>query len=135
MQVYSGQYQELTRGFWDHFYWPVLRQNFRIQGTVLDVGCGNGINTFNVLGDIDSTVTLIGVDKDQENLKEISDSRLKPKQGDCLVLPFPDNSFDLSFCDPLLCTIDSREGEPEKAVSGYGAVRCTRKIISKPMRR
>jgi len=70
-----------------------------------DVGCGNGAFTELVVERC-APAEVHGIDPSEEQLKY---ARARPatrmaefRQGDAMVLPFPDNSFDLAVMAPVI---------------------------------
>jgi ubiquinone/menaquinone biosynthesis C-methylase UbiE len=78
---------------------------------VLEVGCGTGA----ILGDLSTSASLHGLDLDPAALAEckIHAPSAILTQGNALNLPFPDESFDLTYCHFLLLWVV----DPLQAVS------------------
>jgi SAM-dependent methyltransferase len=63
-----------------------------LKGTVLDIGCGDGIFTRAVA---ESCTTIIGIDQDVERLRRASFHGIRGTLADAHQLPFHDSSFDV----------------------------------------
>jgi malonyl-CoA O-methyltransferase len=64
--------------------------------TVIDIGCGKG-RFISKLKERNPNIKSYGIDISEEILKNVN-SNTETKQGSLLNIPYPDNSFDLSYC-------------------------------------
>ena len=81
------------------------------EGTMLDVGCGEGRHIFGVMQDY-PMMKCIGLDMDDESLEKaeegyeyfesISKAGAEFLKGSAYSLPFPNNTFDLVVCSEVL---------------------------------
>jgi ubiquinone/menaquinone biosynthesis C-methylase UbiE len=97
-----------------------LAQHVPLTGRILDIGCGNGIFTHRFARYTDSVV---GLDFSPRLLRENPHNRLIC--GDATKLPFPDESFDLSFEANLLHHVADRNaviGEMARVSRKYVAI-------------
>ena len=81
------------------------------EGTMLDVGCGEGRHIFGVMQDY-PMMKCIGLDMDHESLEKaeegyeyfesISEAGAEFLKGSAYSLPFPNDTFDLVVCSEVL---------------------------------
>lgn len=92
--------------------------------TLLDIGCGNGFFTYYFA----KMCQVTGLDFSKQMLKINPHNKLV--YGDAENLPFPDESFDITFCSSLLHHLSN----PEKAIQEMKRVAKKYIIISEPNR-
>jgi SAM-dependent methyltransferase len=81
----------------------VARAALATRRRVLELACGTGIVTRNLLRDLSPTAALVATDLNEAMLEVArrhvgSDPRLRFQQADACALPFEDRSFDLLVC-------------------------------------
>ena len=82
--------------------------NLQEGDQVLDVGCGTGIVARRAAAHVGEQGTVVGVDINEGMLKvaRTAAADLTPtiewRQGDATALPFPDDAFDVVFCQQAL---------------------------------
>ena len=87
------------------------KYNLNHNGSMLDVGCGEGRHIFGVMQEY-PTMKCVGLDMDEYSLKKaeegysyfesISEVGAEFIKGSAYSLPFPDNTFDLIVCSEVL---------------------------------
>ena len=87
------------------------KYNLNHNGSMLDVGCGEGRHIFGVMQEY-PMMKCVGLDMDDDSLKKaeegysyfesISEVGAKFIKGSAYSLPFPDNTFDLIVCSEVL---------------------------------
>ena len=87
------------------------KYNLNHEGSMLDVGCGEGRHIFGVMQEY-PMMKCVGIDMDEESLKKaeegyayfesISEAGAMFMKGSAYSLPFPDNTFDLIVCSEVL---------------------------------
>ena len=87
------------------------KYNLNHNGSMLDVGCGEGRHIFGVMQEC-PTMKCVGLDMDEYSLKKaeegysyfesISEVGAEFIKGSAYSLPFPDNTFDLIVCSEVL---------------------------------
>lgn len=87
------------------------KYNLNHNGSMLDVGCGEGRHIFGVMQEY-PMMKCIGLDMDDDSLKKaeegysyfesISEVGAEFIKGSAYSLPFPDNTFDLIVCSEVL---------------------------------
>lgn len=86
--------------------------SLREADRVLDVGCGTGIVARRASSHVGKQGIVVGVDINEEMLKvaRTAAADLTPsiewRQGDATALPFPDQTFDVVFCQQALQFIE-----------------------------
>ncbi len=95
----------------------VLRKNN--YKTVIDIGCGKG-RFISKLLERNPEIKPFGVDISDEILKSV-EPKIVTKQGSLLSIPYPDSTFDLSYCIEAL----------EHAVNIEGAIREMARVTKK----
>jgi SAM-dependent methyltransferase len=81
-----------------------MRRHLRLEGRILDVGCGNGIFTARFAG---TRASVVGLDSSFHLLRQNPHPRLI--RGDATKLPFDDDTFDLVFEANVLHHVPDRE--------------------------
>lgn len=96
---YSAGYLESTGDFLRklkiHSYTPFSKIT---EGTVLDLGCGTGIDAVNLAGTLGSGVNVVGIDHDPALLAKATESavdvpNVRFEQGEATQLPFADGAL------------------------------------------
>ncbi len=87
------------------------KYNLNHNGSMLDVGCGEGRHIFGVMQEY-PMMKCVGLDMDDDSLKKaeegysyfesISEVGAEFIKGSAYSLPFPDNTFDLIVCSEVL---------------------------------
>ena len=84
--------------------------------TVLDIGCGAGVDTFVAARMVGSQGKAVGIDMTREmlararkNLQEISLQNVSFKEASAEALPFPDESFDVVISNGVFNLIPDKE--------------------------
>lgn len=115
---YDNIYLEKTRSVWDHTQWAVLKDQIQLSGKILDVGCGNGLISNQIVDFHSPTVDFTGLDISKSMIQKATRDYKNATWiiGDALRLKLPNNRMDITFCVNLLCELDSRKGKPLEAV-------------------
>ena len=87
------------------------KYNLNLNGSMLDVGCGEGRHIFGVMQEY-PMMKCIGIDMDDDSLKKaeegyayfesISEAGAEFIKGSAYSIPFQDNTFDLIVCSEVL---------------------------------
>ena len=78
-----------------HWEWTMRTLVRERQGmTALDVGCGPGL----VMELLSPFLDVMGLDIDQEMVRQVRAKGMEAVLGDAQDLPFKDDSFDLVYC-------------------------------------
>ena len=87
------------------------KYNLNHNGSMLDVGCGEGRHIFGIMQEY-PMMKCVGLDMDDDSLKKaeegysyfesISEVGAEFIKGSAYSLPFPDNTFDLIVCSEVL---------------------------------
>lgn len=84
----------------------IASSNSKEDGKVLDLGCGKGAYIRNLLVDIPEA-SYYGVDISSHVMSFIKEEAVHTKQGSLTSIPYPDNSFDVTYaCESLEHAID-----------------------------
>jgi arsenite methyltransferase len=84
--------------------------------TVLDIGCGGGVDTFIAAMMVGSTGRAVGIDtvpemlkRAEKNLQEMSVANVTFQEASAEALPFPDESFDVIISNGVFNLIPDKE--------------------------
>ncbi len=65
-----------------------------LRGNCLEIGCGNGVTTQEILKRFDVSVTAIDIDEEEIEMAKKRLKEVKLVQADAMALPFENSSFD-----------------------------------------
>ncbi len=122
----SATLKHLRERWWDEAFTTFLEDMLRPKAgkRILDVGCGNGTAEASLARLRLSQVDLFGVDALVHRLIEANqrtrgmNARVGYAAADACRLPFPDNTFDSTFCVAVLQHVR----QPEHAIAEFARV-------------
>jgi len=100
------------------FFTDLLIRDLQIpeDPTVLDVGCGTGISTFELMKRIQGRGKFYGIDISQKMIDlarsravDLGYSNVEFSKGDAERLDFPDSSFDLTFSNQVFLFLPNKQ--------------------------
>jgi len=110
--------EQTRKSYWDPHFLPTLYSFLELRNKmkILDVGCGTGFYTRLLKRNFD--VKIIGVDINKDYLKEAKklskkeNLDIKYLEQNAYNLEFENNSFDIVWCQTVLCNLN----KPDKAL-------------------
>jgi ubiquinone/menaquinone biosynthesis C-methylase UbiE len=114
---FAGSYDDIV-GMSMASFTNLLLRDLQIpeNSMVLDVGCGTGISTFELMKKVQGRGKFYGIDISQKMINlararaaDLGYSNVEFSKGDAERLDFPDSIFDLIFCNQTLLFVSNKQ--------------------------